>query len=155
MEEDAVPERATAGLLPVYTTSVPDEAVNLCQGRFGVRQDGYYGEGEGTLDVAWTSGPHLRFDVPSLTPFGAVSAADRCPLRTLIECRSDRDHIERSSHWWRTGTVCWRAWGSEAKRCDRQKCDRKPCHLSRCEFLALLGSATSDRHAARSGHENP
>jgi len=76
MEKNTVPERPIAGLLPVYTTSAPDETVNLCQGRLGVRQGGYYGEGEGTLDVVWTSGPHLRFDIPSLTPFGAVGAAD-------------------------------------------------------------------------------
>ncbi len=76
MEKKATLESAIAGLLPVYTTSVPDEALNLCQRRLGVRQGGYYGEGEGTIDVVWSSGPHLRFDIPSLTPFGTVDAAE-------------------------------------------------------------------------------
>ena len=70
------PERPIIGLTPIYTTARPDDPVRLHEGRLGIRQGNYSGEGDGTLDLVWTSRPKLRFDIPSLTPVGIVQAAD-------------------------------------------------------------------------------
>jgi hypothetical protein len=70
------PGTPIARLTPIYTTTEPDEPVRLHQGRLGIRQGNYSGEGDGTLDLVWTSRPKLRFDIPSLTPFGVVQPAD-------------------------------------------------------------------------------
>ena len=70
------PGPAITRLRPIYTTARPDEPVRLHQGRLGVRQGDYSGEGEGTLDLEWTWGPKLRFNIPSLTPLGALRPDD-------------------------------------------------------------------------------
>ena len=76
MARNVPPETPISGLAPIYATPVADEPVHLWQGRLGIRQGDYFGEGEGTLDLVWTSGPDLQFDVPSLVPVGTVEAAD-------------------------------------------------------------------------------
>jgi hypothetical protein len=55
------PGKPTARLTPIYTTAKPDESVRLHQGRLGIRQGDYSGEGDGTLDLVWTSRPNPSF----------------------------------------------------------------------------------------------
>ena len=66
-------------LTPIYTTPAPDIPVRLHEGRLGIRQGGYYGEGDGTLDLVWTSHPKILFDIPSLDPVHALRL-EQCVL---------------------------------------------------------------------------
>lgn len=91
------PGTPIARLTPIYTTPVPDQPVRLHQGRLGIRQGDYSGEGDGTLDLVWTSRPKLRFDIPSLTPVGVVRP-DECVL-TLPSLNAEATaHISDARH---------------------------------------------------------
>lgn len=70
------PDTSITKLMPIYTTSQPDEPVRLHEGQLSIRQAAYAGEGDGRLDLVWTSRPKLRFDIPSLTSVGSVRLAD-------------------------------------------------------------------------------
>jgi hypothetical protein len=91
------PGTPIARLTPIYTTVGPDEPVRLHQGRLGIRQGNYSGEGDGALDLVWTSRPNLRFDIPSLTPIGFVQPAN-CTL-TIPSLNTEAPaHISDARH---------------------------------------------------------
>src|SRR5260370_40272663 len=70
------PNSPIPSLTALYSTPGPDESVRLHQGQLGIRQGDYAAEGDGKLDLGWTSRPKLRFDIPSLIPVGKFQAAD-------------------------------------------------------------------------------
>jgi hypothetical protein len=91
------PGTPIARLTPIYATPDPEEPVRLHQGRLGIRQGDYTGEGDGTLDLVWASHPKLRFDIPSLSPVG-VLRLDECML-TLPSLDTDAPaHISDVRH---------------------------------------------------------
>jgi hypothetical protein len=91
------PGTPDGGLIPFYSTSKPDEPVRLFQGRMGIRQGSYIGEGDGALDLVWSSRPKLRFDIPSLSPLGGVRAGD-CVLTIPPLGAEAPAHISEAQH---------------------------------------------------------